>query len=385
MNPTQNTHEQMLNAIATFNAAHPVGTLVRAKLYPDRALKTKTEAMTLFDSKAVIYLEGFNGYFDLHEVTPDSEQQKPVEDAVTAAPAPAKTAQPDTSVSQSSNPIAVIFPGQGAQKKGMGKDLFAQFPELVAKADAILGYSIEQLCIENPANQLAQTQFTQPALFIVNALGFMKLQKDGDVATEVQYFAGHSLGEYNALHAAGVFDFETGLKLAIERGRIMSQIKGGAMAAVLRTEIDMLKTIIEEEGLESIDLANFNTPTQTVITGPADDIEHAIEVLSDHSVQAVALNVSGAFHSRYMKDAEAEFDKYLETFTFEKPHTTVIANATGLPYQVDDLKATLGRQISSSVLWRDSVDYLLENDVLDFVEVSSKILTNMVNEIRAHQ
>lgn len=213
----------------------------------------------------------------------------------------------------------------------------------------------------------------------------MKIQKDKDIATPPQYFAGHSLGEYNALHAAGVFDFATGLKLAIERGRLMSQVKNGAMAAVLRTEPDMLKTILTEEGLESIDLANFNTPTQTVITGPDEDISHTIEVLSDHSIRAVALNVSGAFHSRYMKDVENEFNQYLDTFSFDSPHTPVIANATGLPYQADSLKATLGSQISSSVLWHDSINYLLKNDVIDFVEVGSKILTAMVSEIRAHQ
>src|SRR5205823_13876450 len=123
--------------------------------------------------------------------------------------------------------LAYIFPGQGSQTRGMGGNLFDDFPELTAQADAILGYSIKKLCLEDPNQELNQTQFTQPALFVVNALTFLKKNQKPD------YVAGHSLGEYNALFAAEVFDFATGLNLVKKRGELMSEAKNGGMAAVI--------------------------------------------------------------------------------------------------------------------------------------------------------
>src|SRR6516162_2607290 len=126
---------------------------------------------------------------------------------------------------------AFLFPGQGSQRKGMGSTLFEEFQEVTARADEILGYSIKELCLHDPHQQLGQTQFTQPALYVVNALSYLKKMKDGSKVPT--YLAGHSLGEYNALFAAGVFDFETGLRLVKKRGELMSQATGGGMAAVI--------------------------------------------------------------------------------------------------------------------------------------------------------
>ena len=163
-----------------------------------------------------------------------------------------------------------VFPGQGSQKLGMGAELFSEFKDLVAEADSILGYSLEELCIEGPIERLSQTQFTQPALFAVNAMTYLKhLEETGQQAVCT---AGHSLGEYNALYAAGVFDFTTGLKLVQKRGEIMSKVEGGGMAAVLGMDPDIIQKTLDDSGFSSIDIANLNSPKQTVLSGMKEDV-----------------------------------------------------------------------------------------------------------------
>ena len=139
--------------------------------------------------------------------------------------------------------LAYLFPGQGSQKKGMGLSLFEHYPELVKEADAILGYSIEDLCLNDPDDLLKQTQYTQPALYVVNALSYLeRIKEDGK---EPDYVAGHSLGEYDALFAAGVFDFATGLKLAKRRGELMAEARNGGMAAVIGMKENEIRKVIE--------------------------------------------------------------------------------------------------------------------------------------------
>src|SRR5882672_10213363 len=160
--------------------------------------------------------------------------------------------------------IAFLFPGQGSQKRGMGQGLFDEVPEYVAvekDVDEIVGYSLRKLCLEDADNRLKETQFTQPCLYVVNALHFYKAVREG---TRPAYVAGHSLGEYNALLAAGVFDFLTGLRLVKKRGMLMSLARDGGMAAVIGMSTEKVATVIEHHGLSSIDVANFNTPSQTV-------------------------------------------------------------------------------------------------------------------------
>ena len=169
-----------------------------------------------------------------------------------------------------------MFPGQGSQKKGMGGDLFDQFPEITRTADEILGYSIKQLCLEDPDKQLGLTQFTQPALYVVNALTFMKRSQDGETP---DFVVGHSLGEFNALLAAGVYDFETGLRLVKERGRLMSEAKGGGMAAVVGMQEPAVRDMIAAQGADQVDIANLNSPTQIVLSGPTDEIARLREQL----------------------------------------------------------------------------------------------------------
>lgn len=275
-----------------------------------------------------------------------------------------------------------MFPGQGSQVLGMGKDLFDLFPNEVTLADKILGYSIKELCLEDKAQKLNSTDYTQPALYIVNALTYLKKLTEGG---KPQFVAGHSLGEYNALLAAGVFDFETGLKLTQKRGSIMSKAMGGGMAAIVGLEVSKIKSVLEENKLSSIDIANFNAPTQTVISGPKEDVEKAKPIFEAAGARmVVVLKVSGAFHSRYMKDAQAEFEIFLNAQKFSAPQIPVISNykAEAYPNDESSIKKTLAAQISSGVRWVETIQLLNKQPEPAFEEVGpGKVLAGMLKQI----
>jgi len=281
---------------------------------------------------------------------------------------------------------AIIFPGQGSQFKGMGKDLFPLFPDLVKGASQILGYSIEDLCLNDPEGRLSQTQYTQPALYVVNALHYFR-QRDLHAGTSSapDFLAGHSLGEYNALLAAGAFSFETGLRLVKRRGELMAAAKGGGMAAVLGVPVSEIRAVLDAHGLDRIDVANFNAPTQTVIAGEKEAITEAVDLFAQRNLRCVMLNVSAAFHSRHMQPAQAEFAQFLQTFSFEPPQITVIANATARPYDPSRIADMLARQIAAPVQWVDSVRYLMGRGDVEFQEIGVGVLTRMVQEIKARE
>ena len=207
-----------------------------------------------------------------------------------------------------------VFPGQGSQSKGMGGVLFDEFTELTKKADEILGYSIKELCLEDPRRELNKTQFTQPALYVVNALSYYK--KIAETGSNPNYLAGHSLGEFNALSAAGCFDFEVGLKLVKKRGALMGQAMGGGMAAIINSSKEEIESILKNNGLMNIDIANYNTPSQIVISGLRNEIGEAQALFEGNSALYYPLNTSGAFHSRYMQSAKEKFEMYLNKFQF---------------------------------------------------------------------
>jgi malonyl CoA-acyl carrier protein transacylase len=276
---------------------------------------------------------------------------------------------------------AYLFPGQGSQAKGMGGDLFDTYPEMTAIADEVLGYSVKSLCLDDPRGELKQTEFTQPALFTVNALSYR--HKVEEAGSHPDCLAGHSLGEFNALHAAGSFDFETGLKLVQKRGELMSQATGGAMAAILNGTRDQIEATLVEGGFKNIDLANFNAPKQIVISGLREEIA-ASEKLFTGDMVFHPLNTSGAFHSRLMKGAQGKFRSFLKAFSFSDPKIPVIANYSALPYKNGQVAATLVKQIASCVRWSESVEYLLDLDAdIEIVEVGhGNVLTKLVDGIR---
>lgn len=283
--------------------------------------------------------------------------------------------------------LAMIFPGQGAQKPGMGGDLFdlAEYAAIEAQVDALLGYSLRGVCLHDSA-KLADTRYTQPCLYMVNALHGIRSLRDGAAPG---CFAGHSLGEYNALQAAGVFDLMTGLRLVHKRGELMAQAHGGAMAAVLGLQAGRIIEIMMANGLDAIDIANYNAPLQTVISGAADQVDRATQLFEAAGASAcVRLSVSGAFHSRGMERAARAFAEFIGDFAFARPRLPVVSNVTGVFYPADASSAVIAsllvRQIVRPVLWVKCVESMLRAGATSFAETGpGTVLTRLVSQIRA--
>ncbi|MCP4403977.1 MAG: ACP S-malonyltransferase [bacterium] len=304
----------------------------------------------------------------------DTYQQHSQEEETMAAKRKTKHAQQSTK-------ITWVFPGQGSQKKGMGKALFDEFSDLTAQADAILGYSVQELCVTDPQKQLSHTQYTQPALFIVNAFTYLKKCQDTDRRPD--FVAGHSLGEYDALFAAGGIDFETGVTLVKKRGELMGQASGGTMAAVLKLTEEQLMAILEKHQLTNIDVANYNSPSQIVISGLQTDIDQASELLKAEGGMCIPLKVSAAFHSRHMQPAQAEFEKFLQEITFSELAVPLISNVTARPYKYAEITANLARQITHPVKWTESIRYLMGKGAMEFEEIGpGNVLTKLVTTIQ---
>lgn len=276
-----------------------------------------------------------------------------------------------------------VFPGQGSQKKGMGEGLFEAFPEYTKAADEILGYSIQALCLEDADDQLNQTQFTQPALYVVNALTYLQRMKETDGKPD--FVAGHSLGEYNALFAAGVFNFETGLRLVQKRGALMAGATGGGMAAVLGMTIEKIHEVLESSEISGVSIANLNAPQQTVLTGSKDGIlAFQTKFQEAGAKRYIPLNVSGAFHSPFMEPARKEFEIFLEQFDFGKPSIPVISNVKALPYPDNEVAHLLALQITSPVRWVETVQYLHQQPNPAFEEMGpGKVLQGLIRQISA--
>lgn len=278
--------------------------------------------------------------------------------------------------------ITYLFPGQGAQKTGMGKDLFDQFPKHIKTADNVLGYSIKEICLKGPEDKLSQTNYAQPALYVVNALNY--LAEIERIKDEPDFLAGHSLGEYNALFAAKAFDFETGLQLVKKRGELMAQAQNGGMAAVVGFTKEQIEEVLQKNKIDTIDIANFNTNEQVVISGKKESIINAQKLFEDAGAKMyILLKVGGAFHSRYMQEASDEFRDFLSGFSFSSLRIPVIANVNALPYKNEGVLENLANQIRKPVRWLDSILYLYNQENMFFKELGeSNILTNMLKKIQ---
>lgn len=281
-----------------------------------------------------------------------------------------------------------IFPGQGSQRPGMGAALFdsvAEYREVESEVDALVGYSMRALCSAENDSRLARTEYTQPALYVVNALHYYAALAEG---LEPQLLAGHSLGEYNALLAGGVFDFLTGLALVHKRGQLMGEAREGGMAAVLGLPGPSVEALLQDHCFDRVDVANFNSPKQVVLSGPKDDLERAAEVFEGNGAEAyVPLQVSAAFHSRYMQPASQAFADFIVPFEFSAPRVPVVSNVTARPHEARSgsgaLKELLVRQIHSPVQWTHSVAYLLGRGAHHFHEIGpGNVLTRLVDQIR---
>lgn len=249
-----------------------------------------------------------------------------------------------------------MFPGQGSQARGMGAALFGEFKDITRAADEILGYSIKELCLEDPRGELNKTQYTQPAMYVVNALSYFKKIAE---AGKPDYVTGHSLGELNALLAAECFSFEAGLRIVQKRSQLMGLVSNGAMAAIVNASKSEIEAILAANGLGNIDLANYNTPSQIVISGAQDEIAKAEPLFQQGKMRYYPLNTSGAFHSRFMRAAGEEFRAYLGELKFSAPKIPVISNVTARPYEHDEITENLARQMTSTVRWSESIQYLM--------------------------
>ncbi len=275
----------------------------------------------------------------------------------------------------------VMFPGQGGQRVGMGRDLFDRWPGLVDRADAVLGYSVRRLCLEDPDGVLDQTLYTQPAVYVVNALAYRaRLEEVGPPDRAL----GHSLGEYNALEAAGAFDFEDGLRLVVARAEAMSEITGGGLTAVVGFGEIKLRFVVQRAGFDTIHLANLNTPTQSVLAGPVDDLAELEPILEDLGARlARRLPVSGPFHSHYMRPAARRFAASVSRTAFRPLRFPVIANRTARPYTEPSMAETLIEQIYHPVRWAESIE-ALDGPGATFTEIGKgTTLTSMVRQIRS--
>ncbi|MFH0914082.1 MAG: ACP S-malonyltransferase [Chloroflexota bacterium] len=279
--------------------------------------------------------------------------------------------------------VAYIFPGQGSQVVGMGRDLCQNYPlarELFEQADQTLKMSLTRLCFEGPEDELRQTQNAQPALVTVS-YACLKIAQ-GNLPPPA-FVAGHSLGEYTALAAAGVLDFATAVYLARERGRLMheaGQKQPGGMAAVLGQEEGKLASLCAETGTQ---LANINCPGQMVISGAEENLNRACETLKSGGSKVIRLPVSGAFHSPLMQPAAEGLAKVIASLKFRPATVPIIANASAKPVtQPEEIKSELLTQLCHSVQWQRSVEYMLAQGVDTFIEIGpGKVLTGLIKRI----
>jgi trans-AT polyketide synthase/acyltransferase/oxidoreductase domain-containing protein len=277
--------------------------------------------------------------------------------------------------------LVYLFPGQGSQRRGMGRELFDKFPQQIESADWILGWSLRDLCLEDRDQRLRQTQFTQPALYVVSALTY--LQAVEERGKEPDAAVGHSIGEYAALFAAGALDFESGLRLVKRRGELMAQARAGSMAAIVGLPSERVADLLGEH-LPELDLANLNSPTQVVISGSESDIEAGAAVFEGVGARYIRLNVSGAFHSRYMAQAAEEMRAALSLVEFKPLKFPIVSNVEGEPYSTERMAELLGRQLTEPVQWVESIRYLLRDGHDEFQELGpGQVLSKLVRAIQA--
>ncbi len=283
---------------------------------------------------------------------------------------------------------ALIFPGQGAQKTGMGKELYdnsSAAKNVFQTANKVLGYSISDLCFNGTEEELTKTINSQPCILTVSLAALEALKEKTNI--EIACSAGHSLGEYAALYTAGVVDLETVLKLIQKRACLMNEAAentDGAMTAVLGLSDEAVINITKE--LENVYVANFNSPGQVVITGDKSAIEASLAIFKEKGAKRVIpLAVSGAFHSPLMKNAGNEFTNFVKTFTFNNANIPVFTNVdASKTLNGEEFREKLPEQIYSSVLWTQIINNITNSGITNFIEIGpGKVLAGLNKKINS--
>ena len=287
--------------------------------------------------------------------------------------------------------FSVIFPGQGSQLVGMGKDLYDKYSlvqNLFKEADDTLGFSLSDLILAGPKDELDLTENTQPAIFLVSYSIFKLIKEEFNIdLNKASFFAGHSLGEYSALASAGSLSFASTLKILKIRGKVMqsSVPKGvGGMIAVLGSKIEKIEKIIyENKSKYECFIANDNSEGQIVLSGNIDDLEKMIIDLKAASIKNIKLPVSAPFHCKLMNNATHVMSDEISKLNFEEPKNTLISNVTGKEISnTNELKNLLVKQIENRVRWRESILLMVNRGVNKFIEIGpGKVLSGLIKRI----
>ncbi len=288
---------------------------------------------------------------------------------------------------------ALVFPGQGSQEVGMGRDLVEAYPQarhLFDEADTILGFSLSSMCFDGPEAALNDTINTQPALFVTSLAVLAALEVEGGDAVRPAMVAGHSLGELTALAAVGAMEFADGLRLVRERGRLMKlageQSPGGMAAVIKMADQDVERACKEasDEIGQPVQIANYNSPGQVVISGDKDALARAIELLKERGGRRIIpLAVSIAAHSPLMASVVGEYRAAVDATPFRVPEVQVVANISARPlFGVDEIRDELAGQLTWPVRWTSSMQWMIEQGVTRFVEVGPKdVLSKLAKRI----
>jgi [acyl-carrier-protein] S-malonyltransferase len=287
--------------------------------------------------------------------------------------------------------FSIIFPGQGSQSVGMAKEFYEKYSlvkNIFSRANEVLNFNLSKIILSGPISEINLTKNTQPAIFVASYSIFSVMKKEFNIdLNQANYFAGHSLGEYSALTCANSLSFEEAVRLLYARGKFMQEAVPsgrGAMLAVLGLKVEKILEQISSISTNGIcEIANDNSPGQIVVSGDKDSIQILQNSLKKKSIRGIILPVSAPFHCSLMESAEKKMSEKITKLIFRNPKPSIISNVTAkAENKASKIKELLIKQITSRVNWRESIEYMINNGVNEFIEIGpGKVLTGLVKRI----